>query len=63
MFPDVSLQDIDMGIAMCHFGIAAREIGLKGNWQRIPTAPSQRGLEYIVIWVEIAQSEINTDSQ
>jgi len=52
IFPDVSLQDIDMGIAMCHFEVAAQEIGRKGGWQRMPDAPPQRGLEYIVSWTE-----------
>lgn len=28
----VSLQDIDMGIAMCHFEAAAEETGLPGKW-------------------------------
>jgi len=26
------LQRIDMGIAMCHFDLAARELGLRGEW-------------------------------
>ena len=29
----VSLQDIDMGIAMCHFECAVRETGLSGGWE------------------------------
>ncbi len=52
IFPDVSLQDIDMGIAMCHFEVAAREIGRKGSWQRMSDAPLRSGLEYIVSWIE-----------
>jgi len=27
------LQRIDMGIAMCHFDLSARELGLRGAWQ------------------------------
>jgi hypothetical protein len=26
------LQRVDMGIAMCHFEMAAGELGLKGRW-------------------------------
>jgi len=50
-FPEVSLQDIDMGIAMCHFEVAVQERNLQGNWQNVQPAPPQRGLEYVVSWV------------
>jgi len=47
----VSLQDVDMGIAMCHFEIALHEINEKGSWQNVQFAPPQKGLEYIVSWI------------
>ena len=50
-FTDVRLQDIDMGIAMCHFEVALREMNLKGSWQNGQMAPPQRGLEYVVSWI------------
>jgi len=50
-FLGVSLQDIDMGIAMCHFEVALQEMDLKGSWQQAQPAPPQRGLEYVVSWV------------
>lgn len=50
-FLDVSLQDIDMGIAMCHFEVALQEMNLQGSWQNVQPAPPPRGLEYIVSWV------------
>jgi hypothetical protein len=50
-FLDVSLQDIDMGIAMCHFEVALQEMNLKGSWQNVQPASPQRGLEYIMSWV------------
>jgi nitroreductase len=57
IFPEVSLQDIDLGIAMCHFEAAAQETGLKGGWQRLPEVPAQRGQEYIVSWIEAAERQ------
>jgi hypothetical protein len=60
MFPEVSLQEVDLGIAMCHFEIAVQEMGQKGIWQRVPVAPSQRGLDYIVSWMEAADPERDT---
>ena len=50
----ISLQNIDMGIAMCHFELSAREMGLNGQWVRqiFPGAKAAPGsLEYIVSWV------------
>jgi hypothetical protein len=46
----VSLQDIDMGIAMSHFEITAREQGLAGIWQVDTNAPKETSLDYIVSW-------------
>jgi nitroreductase len=31
--PTADMQRLDMGIAMCHFELSARELGLKGNWR------------------------------
>lgn len=33
MMPNVDLQRIDLGIAMCHFQLSACEAGLDGEWQ------------------------------
>ena len=35
LFP-VDLQKLDMGIAMCHFTLTARELGVKGEWRDSP---------------------------
>lgn len=50
--PDVDLQRIDLGIAMCHFAISAQEAGLEGGWERC--SPMVDGLpahtRYVVSW-------------
>lgn len=50
----ISLQNIDMGIAMCHFELSAREMGLSGQWVR-QTPPGLKAvpesMEYIVTWI------------
>jgi hypothetical protein len=47
------LQRLDMGIALCHFELTARELGLAGHWAfdapSIPI-PGPR-TEYIASWV------------
>jgi nitroreductase len=46
------LQRVDMGIAMCHFELSARELGLRGGWiVRDPgIEPPDGAMEYIVSW-------------
>ncbi len=47
------LQRVDIGIAMCHFELTAKELGLAGQWTvRRPSEPPAGGTgEYIVTWV------------
>ena len=47
----IRLQNIDMGIAMCHFEISAKELGLRGDWKELTPAFDHGGTEYIVSWV------------
>jgi len=48
---DIKLQNVDMGIAMCHFELSAREAGLAGRWQvAAPVGIAAGGREYIVSW-------------
>jgi nitroreductase len=53
MMPVADLQRIDLGIAMCHFQLAAAELGLAGEWRdgdpRLPETPAN--YEYIVTFV------------
>jgi len=49
------LQRVDMGIAMCHFEVTAKECGIAGKWQisdhgNIISTPQDT--EYVVSWVE-----------
>lgn len=46
----VSLQDIDLGIAMSHFALTLQELGIKGKWQIDPNAPKEKKLDYIASW-------------
>jgi nitroreductase len=47
------LQRVDMGIAMCHFELVARERGLPGRWTIEPPASGAlaEGMEYTVSWL------------
>ena len=49
------IQKIDMGIAMFHFEVAAKEHGLMGQWQNIEQniANIEQNYEYIISWETI----------
>jgi nitroreductase len=47
---EINLQNIDMGIALCHFDLSARELGLKGDWNVNNPQVKSDGMEYIVSW-------------
>ncbi len=46
------LQRVDLGIAMCHFELVARECELPGRWEsRDPgLARPENGTEYVATW-------------
>jgi hypothetical protein len=48
---DIKLQNVDMGIAMCHFELSAEELGLKGDWSVTDPQIKPNGMEYIVSWI------------
>jgi nitroreductase len=47
---NVSLQEIDMGIAMSHFELTLTEMGLTGNWQPGDGATQIKSWEYVASW-------------
>ncbi|KMQ51323.1 Nitroreductase family protein [Chitinispirillum alkaliphilum] len=46
------IQRLDIGIAMCHWEMTAREIGLEGSWvfEQKASAPPDELTEYVVSW-------------
>ncbi|MBF0541943.1 MAG: nitroreductase [Nitrospirae bacterium] len=44
------LQRIDMGIAMCHFELSAKEQNLNGHWEIIENYNPIDAMQYIVTW-------------
>jgi len=46
----IRIQNIDMGIAMCHFELAARELGLSGRWNVDGPPEKISGLHQIATW-------------
>jgi len=48
LYRKTDLQKIDMGIAMCHFELTAKELNLSGSWK---AAVHPEETEYLVSWV------------
>jgi len=49
----IDLQSIDMGIAMCHFELAAQELGLEGKWEEQEPTNAVRNMEYVTSWTHM----------
>ncbi len=50
-FGPIRIQNIDMGIAMCHFELSSREMGLDGLWKVKDPQIKNRDMEYLVSWI------------
>jgi nitroreductase len=55
------LQQVDMGIAMCHFELTARELGLDGKWALMNPGLEvlDERTEYVVSWIESDKIDYN----
>ena len=51
VFGDIKLQNMDMGIAMCHFELSSAALGLQGNWQVNDPRIQADEMEYIASWI------------
>lgn len=47
---DVSLQEIDMGIAMCHFDLTVKELGITGCWRLDESPLPGKSWEVVAGW-------------
>jgi hypothetical protein len=44
--------NIDIGIAICHFDLTAKEAGIKGTWEFLsPDNSAPQELKYIISWI------------
>ena len=43
---------IDLGIAVCHFDLTTKELGIKGDWIfQVPKINSPNDLKYVISWI------------
>jgi hypothetical protein len=48
---DIKIQNIDMGIAMCHFEVASKALDLSGSWHIRKPSLDAGNLVYITSWI------------
>jgi len=60
MLGEIRLQEVDMGIALCHFELAAAELGIGGSWQQAKPGFDSGTWEYVVSWV-VGQWPVTSD--
>ena len=50
----IDLQRVDIGISMCHFELAAKDLGLAGSWKLIdpPKVALPPLTGYVASWIE-----------
>lgn len=46
----IKIQNVDMGIALCHFAEVVQALGKKGAISRYDSAPVFEGLSYCATW-------------
>jgi len=52
LYGEIKMQDLDMGIAICHFEVVARELSLNGSWKIALPEIEAKKLRYVISWVE-----------
>ena len=50
MTGEIRLQEVDRGIALCHFELAAGELGVRGSWSEAKPSLVAGTWEYVVSW-------------
>ena len=50
MTGEIRLQEVDMGIALCHFELAAGERGAQGSWSESKPSFDAGAWEYVLSW-------------
>lgn len=49
--PYLMFDSIDMGIALCHFELTCKELGIEGRFEQSESIPGSSTLQYVISWV------------
>ncbi len=45
-------DNIDLGIALCHFELTCRELGIEGKFEVLTNSPINDKIEYVISWIK-----------
>jgi len=48
--PYLTFDSIDIGIALCHFELSCRELGIKGKFEILKDFPNNDKIKYVISW-------------
>jgi len=51
--PYIRFDTIDIGIALCHFELTCRELGIAGYYESLTGYPDGEKLEYVTSWIRV----------
>jgi nitroreductase len=44
-------DSIDIGIALCHFELSCKELGIKGKYKQLKVFPTNNNVNYVISWI------------
>ena len=50
--PYPMFDDIDMGIALCHFELTCKELGIDGKFEQLKDYPVNDKIKYVISWIK-----------
>ena len=50
--PYLTFDEVDMGIALCHFELSCKELGIEGRYEILKDFPDNDQLKYVISWIK-----------
>ena len=48
----MNFESIDMGIALCHFELTCKELGMDGKFEVLEDFPASNNIKYVISWLQ-----------
>ena len=49
--PSLMFDSIDIGIALCHFELSCKELGIEGKFEILKYFPNNDKIKYVISWI------------
>ena len=50
--PYLTFDSIDIGIALCHFELSCKELGIEGRFEVLNDFPANDAINYVISWIQ-----------